>query len=317
MTVKSIGIELDRPNGVYYGGEVVRGTVRLNVSDDTTKCRGFHLSLVGKSHVHWHTGGEDKLLDHHDGTTYFQDKRFTVHGNFYKTGLLDNAGKDALFDMVHNSGMILMPCNDAKSLDLIVRVMAYDWGKRDVLLGEITINASVLAGSGRTETFPLTRKGRPEKGEITLSAKLIPFDAIFPKRSRSGAEISLLASKRECLVLRVHQATGLRKADMIGKNNVYVQVYEATEPVQECGKALPGPDNEVVLPQSEAVFPFTFQLCNDAPGSAELRVGDGCYVRYYIRANVYLAKWRDPIFKRHITVLPNRPLPSLVLLGKL
>jgi hypothetical protein len=314
MTVQSIGIELDRPSGVYYAGEVVRGTVRLNVSDDKTKCRGFHLNLVGKSHVHWHAGSGDSRSDY-DGTTYFQDQRFTVYGNFYKTGLLDNAGEDALFDMVHNSGVILIPCNDAKSLNLIVRAMDYDWGKRDDLLGEITLNASVLAGSGRIESFPLTRRGRPEKGEVTLSAKILPFDAIFPRRSRSGAEISLLASKRECLVLRVHQATGLRKADMIGKNDVYVQVYEATEPVQS-GKALPGPDKKVVLPQSETIFPFAFQLRNDAPGSAELRVGDRSYVRYYIRANVDLANWRDPNFKRHITVLPNRPLPLLTLLGK-
>ena len=316
MTVKSIDIELDRKNGVYYGGEVVRGTVRLNVSDDTTKCRGFHLNLVGKSHVHWHTGSEDDRSDY-DGTTCFQDQRFTVYGNFYKTGLLDNVGEDALFDMVHNSGVILIPCNDAKSLNFIVRVMAhYAWAKKDDLLGEITINASVLlAGSGRTESLPLTRKGRPEKGEVTLSAKILPFDAIFPKRSHSGAEISLLASKRECLVLRVHQATGLRKAEMIGKNSVYVQVYEATERVQS-GTALPGPDKKIVLPQSETIFPFALQLRNDAPGSAELQVGDSSYVRYYIRANVEFANWRDPNFKRYITVLPNRPLPSLVLLGK-
>jgi hypothetical protein len=314
MPVQSIGIELDRPDGVYYAGEVVRGTVRLNVSDDKTKCRGFHVKLMGKSHVHWHTGGGDNRTDY-DGTTYFQDQRLTVFGNFYKTGLLDNAGKDAFFDMVHNSGVIVIPCNDAKALNLIVRVMDYDWGKRDDLLGEISLNVSVLAGSGRTESFPLTRRGRPEKGEVTLSARILPFDAIFPKQSRSGAGISLIASKRECLVLQVHQATGLRKADMIGKNDVYVQVYEATEPVQS-GKALPSPDKKVVLPQSETIFPFAFQLRNDAPGSAELQVQDQAYVRYYIRANVDLARWKDPNFKRQITVLPNRPLPSLALLGK-
>jgi hypothetical protein len=45
MSVTSIRLELERDNGVFYGGEVVRGTVRLTTTGEV-KCRGFHFKLV-------------------------------------------------------------------------------------------------------------------------------------------------------------------------------------------------------------------------------------------------------------------------------
>jgi hypothetical protein len=45
MSVTSIRLELERDSGVFYGGEVVRGTVRLTTTGEV-KCRGFHFKLV-------------------------------------------------------------------------------------------------------------------------------------------------------------------------------------------------------------------------------------------------------------------------------
>ena len=93
---------------------------------------------------------------------------------------------------------------------LAVRVMDYDWGKRDDMLGECVVrlgelmSQTILAG-GQPVSMPLYRKGRGgEFGEVTLSA------------ARGAAGL---------VVLRCHQATGLRKGDWFGKNDVYVQAY--------------------------------------------------------------------------------------------
>ena len=53
MSVKSIELELERPSGVFYAGEVVRGTVRLITNGEVTchgsgevKCRGLIVQMV-------------------------------------------------------------------------------------------------------------------------------------------------------------------------------------------------------------------------------------------------------------------------------
>ena len=93
MGVTKIAINLERESGVFDAGEVVRGTVSFTVSSSVT-CRGFQIHLVGKSHVHWHTGSGDSRTDY-DGTTSFQDQRFTLHGNYFKTGVIQNGECDS------------------------------------------------------------------------------------------------------------------------------------------------------------------------------------------------------------------------------
>ena len=55
MSVSSMDITLERPSGVYYAGEVVRGTVTL-VTTDVVDCRGFFCRFRGRARAHWHTG---------------------------------------------------------------------------------------------------------------------------------------------------------------------------------------------------------------------------------------------------------------------
>eukprot|EP01032_Pedospumella_encystans_P020848 gene20848-23676_t len=274
MTVTSFTIELDRPNGVYYGGEVVRGKVRLVTSADM-KTRGVRVRFQGIGHMHFHTGSGKKRHD------------------YYAAG---------------GDGIMYIPCNENENLNLIVRVMDYDFGKKDDLLGEILLDANKLVSSGEASSFRLTRRGCSEKGEVTLSAKIMPMNALFPgSRHTQGHAYNAVCQ------LRTHQATGLRKADFIGKNDVYVQAYRAPENVNR-SKALPEPDLTTVLPAGVLEFPFAFPVRADAPGSAELGVGDASFIRYSLYANIDVAWWLDPSVRHVITILPSRPLPSPALL---
>lgn len=310
-----IRIELERPEGVYYAGEVVRGTV--SIRSPRHKCKGAFLSFKGFSRVHWHTGSGDSRTDY-DGTSTFQEQRHTLYGSHFKTGVMDNAGADAYFDRVANSGILHIPCDlsEEQNFRLIVRVNDYDWGKRDDLLGEILLDVPQLVKSGTKETFQLTRNGRNEIGYITLSAKFLPYEAVFPTKSRSGVNVSMIVKKPLCLILRVHEAVGLRKADFFGKNDVYVQAYRPPDANTDMSKSLPKPDKMIYLPDEELIMPFAFQILADAPGSAEFPgVGDQCHVRYALRAYIDTSNWRDPSVKRILQVIPNRPLPQLSLLA--
>jgi len=314
-----ISIELERDSGIYYAGEVVRGTVKLSCRK-TVRCRSFNVEMKGAAIAKWHTGSGDNRSDYH-GSTTFQHQRFTIKGNFYRSGLLDNAGEDAFFDVIYNSGVIQIPCTDkekksSSNFKLIIRVMDYDWGRKDDLLGELVLDVPSLVQAGAKKSYDLTRNGKPGKGEITMSAKFIPYDAIFPQATRSGAPISQDIQTKYCLVLQIHQATGLRKADLMGRNDVYVQVYRPENAKKEIvgGIKLPGPQK--VMPIiGEIVAPFAFPLLHDAAPSAELGLGDRSYIRYTVRAYIDLANWRDPFTKRLITVIPNRPIPKPLLLS--
>jgi len=320
--MSKISIELERDSGVYYAGEVVRGTIKL-ACPKTVTCRSFNVELKGEARVHWHTGSGDNRNDY-DGRTIYQHQRFTIRGNFYKTGILDEAGEDANFDMIHKSGLIQIPCTAQEksssfsscSFQIIVRVMDYDWGKKDDILGELVLDVPNLVRAGTQKSYRLTRNGKPEKGEVTMSAKFVPYGVIFPETNRSGAAISQSIKKDYCLVLHIHRATGLRKADWVGKNDVYVQVYRPENAKREIveGKKLPGPQKRLPIDE-EIVAPFAFPLRHDAPPSAEIGVSDKSYIRYTIRAYLDFANWTDPFSKRLITVIPNRPIPKSLLLS--
>jgi hypothetical protein len=317
-----LSIELERQNGIFYAGEVVRGTVKLTTTGKEVTCRAFNIQLKGEARVHWHAATDADLRMDYDGSTVYQYQHLTVCGNFYKTGLLPNTGKDANFDTIHNLGVIQIPCSTAETqnLSLIVRAMDYDWGKKDELLGDVLVDVVELSQQGCPKTFPLTHTKGQQKGEITISAKYLPYDAIFPTSTHSGIAVSKTIAEDCCLVLRIHKATGLKKADdwLAGKNNVYIQVYRidnaksiGTVP----GQKLPGPQKKVTIPaDTEIIAPFAFALQQDAPPSVELGVLDRSTIRYKIQAYIDLADWKDPFTKVHITVIPNRPIPRPLLL---
>lgn len=306
MSVSRFEIELDRPNGVYYTGEVLRGKVKLTTVG-TVKTRGVRIRFRGESYVHWHTGSGDNRNDYY-GNKIYEEHRYTIFGNYFNTAIIDNAGANAYFGSAGGDGIMYVPCNSDEHLRLIVRVMDYDFGKKDDICGEIVLDVSELAASGRAQSFPLRRKGNAEKGEVTLSARILPFDAIMSQSSMNANNYNSVCQ------LQAHQATGLRSANFIGKNDVYVQAYRLPDRGVNESKALPNPITDVKIPEGTMEFPFAFIIRADAPGSAEFHHGDDCYLRYSLYANIDKKWWLDPSVRRAITVLPSRPVPSAMLL---
>ena len=106
---------------------------------------------------------------------------------------------------------------------------------------------------------------------------------------------------------------------MMGKNDVYVQVYlvPPDTPTPEKNAPLPGPNQKTLLPVGELVFPFTLRIPSTGiPSSAEWsgsfasNGGDGGTqsVRYMLKSNINMGTWsKDPSKKRMITVRCHLP----------
>jgi len=167
-------------------------------------------------------------------------------------------------------------------MPLIVHVMDYDFGKCDDLLGEIIINAAKLVHLKQLLSYRLTRNGKEEQGEVTLSAKLIPSNHVFPPVSDSGE--SMPPQNPFCLVLTVHKAMGPRKADWIGGGDVYIQAYRFpnTESLTSSSEKLPQPETITILPDGKTLHRFSFVLPPNVPGSAELGINDQAFIGKFI-----------------------------------
>lgn len=225
----------------------------------------------------------------------------TVKGNFYKTDTLSEAGTNAYFDPNSGGGEMLVHLDDGKVDDdfvLAVRSMDYDWGKKDDLLGEILVYVArdLLENPGVQKSFPLRKKGKIHKGEITLSA-----------------EVQELRGKY-FLRLNCHQTTGLPSADWFSKNDVYVQCYRVPSST-DVDAALPKPDKNFLIPAGEKIeMPFSMKIpLKYMPSSFSTWHGDSCYVAYSLYSNIDI-KWnKDPSVRRYITVLSSElPSPSLL-----
>lgn len=315
MSVSELEIILERSNRVFFAGEVVRGTIAI-VTLSNLNCRGFHIRFQGRAEVHWHQGTKSgSNQQDFVGSTVFQSQRHTLMGSFYKTALLGEAG-----DVVPYSGVLRIPCDLGEEVDdkfkLIVRVMDYARGKRDDILGEIVLNVNALVHERDQQTFRLRRRGRAEQGQLTVSAKWLPFESVLPLTSRYGERVSSVAIKPLCLELTIHNATGLRKAGLLGQNDVYCQVYRIPEDaVIEERRPLPDPPTKILLPEGRSLFPFAFAIRTDAAGSSELPLSECARIRYDLYANINKAFLKGHSKKVPITVIPNRPCPQPILLN--
>lgn len=273
--------------------------------------------MIGQAKIHWHVGSGDDRRDYDGNKTFIQSER-TLLGNFYRTAILDEAGANAVFGGAMGDGDIYIPClsnegTNGGSMKLIVRVCDYDWGKKDDNLGEIILDGKELAIHGDAKTFDLTLNGKPGKGTVTLAAKLVPTSAINPNSAGQSAR------SEETLVLKVLKADGLRKADMIGQNDVYVQVWRAPGTLatpSPVGKKLPEPDKKIRLPTTGMTFKFAFPTRSDSPGSAVVHYGDFAYIAYYIKVEIDKKGWRNPSLKYPITIIALRPVPMPQLLSR-
>ncbi|GAX19461.1 hypothetical protein FisN_19Hh033 [Fistulifera solaris] len=308
-----IRFDLERPNGAYFAGEVVRGTVTIQAPG--LKCKGAFLTFDASSRVHWYEGSGDDRQEFR-AKTILQAQCETLHAPISRTTYLEDSGRDAYFDKVPNSGILRIPCDlsEEHHFPLVVRVSGRDRGTQEMILGEILLNVSNLVSLGTKETFQLTKNGRNKNrcASITLSARILPYDEVypmqeqadFPMKSQADASISSLWLKPLCLILRVHEATGLSKA-WLTQNDVCVKAYRLAKAVT--------PGKMIHLPDEAVTAPFAFALRADAPGSAEFPQlsPHKCQVQYSLRARIYTTNWRDPKAEIIIYVTP-RLLPPHV-----
>merc|ERR1739838_339628 len=82
--LNSFRIQLDNPSGVYFGGNVVTGTVSLSLGGDGKKARGVRVELNGESNVHWTKrkgSGKNKRTVHIRSNEIFADKQIYLIGD--------------------------------------------------------------------------------------------------------------------------------------------------------------------------------------------------------------------------------------------
>ena len=314
MSVKSFEIRLDRECGKFYGGDLVRGVIKLvTVGDITTRAVRIRFEGKGRSYFSVANG---KNRNYYGGKKFYEAYRYTLFGNYHDTNYVYTMDNSAKYGTAGGNGVMYIPCEENENLELIIRVMDHDDGRRDEVLGEIGLDASALARLGAARSYPLRRKGKPEQGEVTLSAKIFTMHTLLYSATSSVTTGSRVYSS--ICELRVHQATGLRSTSFIRKNYVYVQAYRspAGNTVDTSG-ALPEPDWNAVLPGGTVEFPFAFHLRADAPGSVELPSGrdvDKAYIRYILHAHIEKTWRSNPSVERVVTVIASRPLPPPSLL---
>ncbi|GAX16456.1 hypothetical protein FisN_19Lh033 [Fistulifera solaris] len=309
-----IRFDLERPNGAYFAGEVVRGTVTVKASG--LKCKGAFVTFEASSRVKWYEDSGDDRQEF-KAKTILQVQCETLYAPFSRTAFLEDAGRDAYFDKVPNSGILRIPCDlsEEHHFPLVVRVNGRDRGTQDMILGEMLLDVPNLVSLGTKETFELTKNGRNKNGyaSITLSARILPYNEVYPMQERArypiksqDIPISSLLLKPLCLVLQVHEATGLSKA-WLTHNDVCVKAYRIAKAVT--------PGKMIHLPDEAVTTPFAFALRADAPGSAEfpLLSPHKCQVRYTLQTRIYTTHWRDPIAEIIINVTPRLPRPQVSL----
>ncbi|KAH8045307.1 hypothetical protein JL722_14291 [Aureococcus anophagefferens] len=270
-------ITIDSESGCFWPGDAVTGRLVLETTKPI-KCRGIRIRLEGVGVGHWHTGGGDDRKDYHAEKKY----------------LLDECGENAVYDPATGGGDMPTACDGTETL--AVRVMDYDWGKRDDMLGECVVrlgelmSQTILAG-GQPVSMPLYRKGKSgDLGEVTLSAA-----------GRHGA--------RRCPLLA---GDGSAEGDWVGKNDVYVRPRRRRE--RRSGGARPagaGQERRAARGRVDKVFAFTIPAIDDLPPSFEGPVerADKAYVRYSVYSNIDIKMRQDPSTRRPITLLARARLP--------
>mmetsp|Transcript_63718 Transcript_63718/g.146576 ORF Transcript_63718/g.146576 Transcript_63718/m.146576 type:complete len:572 (+) Transcript_63718:46-1761(+) len=286
----------NRENPVFWAGETIEGVLTLSAREPVT-CRAVRLALQGIGLIHWHTGSGDNRTDYH-GKREYVSQCITVFGNFQATQILDSAGENAIYDADSGDGdMYFRLEGSADQLTYAVRVMDYDWGKKDDLLGEAIVNVKdVLNAPAEGITYQLKRNGKEEKGTVSLYAR---------EMQHSGGE--------KLLLLRVVSALGLRKADWFGKNDVYVQMYAIPSDTNP-NQAIPETAKQCTLPAGDLTYPFVYRVpAKQMPSSHEAGHGDRSYVRYSLYANIDIAWWRDPSTRLPLTVMSTELPPPAAL----
>lgn len=263
--------EISLKGSVFLPGDTIKGVLHVETNKDIT-CRALRIRMRGEGHSYFVTGsGKHRKL--RTGSKVYVNSRKDLWGHMYKTQVLDNAGTTAVFGCPWDptEGHLHMTLHKDQRF-VIVRVMDYDWGVKDDLLGEYCIDINDCVGKGVLEVA-LQRKGKVEKGTVTFS---VEWDSNIISQADSPDARRVL--------LKVFRACNLRSADWGGKNDVYIQAYAVPvgQTVKE-GHAMPEPLTKAVFPPTSCEFPFEFTLPYDLPSSE--CISGGNHVVYSLYAN--------------------------------
>jgi hypothetical protein len=247
-----------------------------------------------------------------------------VWGNVFSTSTLNGAGTDAAWGApwAPSEGHVDMPLSSLSASFVALRVCDADFGKKDDALGEAWIDVdALLALNGAQATLPLFRKQglmgggayKPQMGKDGAPSVVV-VSAVPSAEEGDGAIADAdfrQGVRRVCI--RVHAALHLRAADLVGRNDVYCQLYELPPGAPPAPHAaLPAPPALALLPRANAlVVPFSFQLPVHLPSSLEgVPDVDWGYVRCSIYANIHIAWKLDPSCRAFISII--QPVPAAV-----
>lgn len=255
-------------------------------SQQYIKCRGIRITMKGKGRSRFTTGSGMNRLTHSKTQVYCQVKR-TVWGSVEKTPVLEEAGENAVFGppWAPEEGVLYIPVSD-NQFDVIVRVMDYDWGNKEDLLGEVHIDIRrFLDQPNVTHTLPLTRNGQVDKGTLSFSVRWETDNVNVEARNRLT----------RTLRLQIFSALGLRNAEAVGKNDVYLQAYAVSASSIAPGAASNVPAETSDLPPCSMEIPFSFQLPLDLPST--MIYNSNNHITYSVYANIDIA-WKVDISHR-------------------
>jgi hypothetical protein len=266
---------------VYVPGEAVHGTLHLS-TDAPVECRGLHIRLEHKSEIHWHSGEGDKRKDYHaeqvrpqpraaqlaalvlrspaldltmpPSTQRYGLEQRTVWGTVFKTVPVLNAGANCVWGSIWapTEGHIVMPLRGDKGSLVALRVLDFDFGQRDDVLGECLVDVdALLAAPGQLATLPLFRKGLVHAygPQMVSGQPSVVTLCAFPEPPQEGVPGDFACQGMRRVRICLVSASNLRSADVFGSNDVYCQLWEVAGTTEQ-GRPLPEPPARVKMPQA-------------------------------------------------------------------
>jgi len=237
-------------------------------------------------------------------------------GAVFSTAPVMNAGANCVWGstLAPTEGHVVMPMRTTKGSLVAVRVLDYDYGRKDDVLGECLVDVdALLAAPGQMVSLPLFRKqgimghygpqlvhGQPSMVTLCALPESAQAEGVPPEFAQGVRRV------RFCLV----SATNLRAADWVGSNDVYCKLWEVDAAAVHQGKPLPEPPARATMPQAQRLsFPFTFQLPSNLPSTIENVPGlDWGYIRCSVYAYIDIARRLDPSVRAFVTVV--QPVPA-------
>lgn len=254
---------------IYFPGDTVQGSLEIQ-SRSEVKCSALCIKLDGRGQSSFSTQTRDVRHRH----AYALEQQ-VLWGPIHKTPVKDGAGTNVVFcpPWSPEDGILRLVLKKTVQ-EVIVRVMHYEWGKPDVVIGEALLDVKSYVGRGFLE-IPLTNGKRLDGCGFASMALSWESD---PRK----LEYIQMTGNQSCLKVHVLKTTGLRKVSWTGTNNVFVQTYalpEGSEVVK--GQNLPVCEG-LLFPASTLLIRFKFELPSDLPSSCI--VDSGNYVNYSIYA---------------------------------